>query len=310
MKNRYKNISFLYLYMSESVESTKIKFFNEKPFYITLIDENDFDLKQFDWNNPNYVNLLVSQPYVKTTQVTSETFFENVQKFLNVNENNLLVTETIGEEPLNNYQLIYVDKNNNNGKMNQFATLLNSNGEVVFGKAIVIKNYIPTMTNENRFDNMDSSALHKMLHSRGFNTFVVWDDESEKWREEEIYGSFDNYAKKFFDNEPYKTCEIAFLKHNLNIWYLPSEYGQPNVCGSLLNCKVEKVLVFTMLTNEIRGNITKEEVEKIFKLSNVLKPPFNPDNKWFEDEKDEYGRLIIKNKYRILDNVYKENFKI
>ena len=29
-----------------------------------------------------------------------------------------------------------------------------------------------------------------------------------------------------------------------------------------------------------------------------------------EDEKDEYERLIIKNKYRILDNIYQEHFKI
>jgi hypothetical protein len=296
--------------MSESLETPKITFFNEKPFYITLIDDNDFDLKQFDWNHPNYVQLLVSQPFIKTLQVTSENFFMNIQNLLNVNQNNLVVTETIGEEPLHNYQLIYLDKNNNQNKMNQFATLLNTNGEVICGKAIVVRNYIPTLTNSNKFEDMDSSALYNMLRNRGFNKFVVWDDESEKWREEEVYGSMEIYAKKFFDNEAYKTCEMAFLKHNLNIWYLRSDYGQDNVCGSLLNCKIEKVLIFTMLTNDIRGNITKDEVEKIIKLSQVLNPPFKPDNKWFEDEKDEYGRTIVKNKYRILDNVFQENFKI
>jgi len=296
--------------MSESLETPKIQFFNEKPFYITLIDNNDFDLKQFDWNHPNYVQLLVSQPFIKTIQVTSENFFINIQKLLDIQQKHLVVTETIGEEPLCNYQLIYLDKNNNNDyKMNQFATLLNSNGEVIFGKAIVVKNYIPTLTNDNKFEDMDSSALYNMLKSRGFNKIVVWDDESEKWREEEVYGSMDVFAKKFFDEENYKKCEIAFLKHNLNIWYLKSEYGQDNVCGTLLNCKVEKVLVYTMLTNEIRGNITTSEIEKIVKLSNVLTPPFKPDNKWFEDEKDEFGRQINKNKYRILDNVFKENFK-
>jgi hypothetical protein len=65
-----------------------------------------------------------------------------------------------------------------------------------------------------------------------------------------------------------------------------------------------------MLTDSFRGNITKEEIEKIIKLSTVLTPPFKPENKWFEDEKDEYERLIIKNKYRILDNIYQEHFKI
>ena len=40
----------------------------------------------------------------------------------------------------------------------------------------------------------------------------------------------------------------------------------------------------------------KDEVNKILQLSKVLTPPFKPDNEWFEEEKDQYGRKIIKNK--------------
>jgi hypothetical protein len=296
--------------MSETLETPKFTFFNDNAFYITLIDDNDFDMNKLDWNHPNYVQNLVSQPFIKTVSVNSSNFFDYIGKFFKANNNNVLVTETIGEEPLHNYQLIYMDKINNNNKVNQFATMLNTNGDVIQGKAVIIKNFVSTVTNEIRFDDMDSSALHKMIKNRGFNTFVTWDDESEKWREDEIYGSMEIFAKKFFDGEPYKTCEMAFLKHNLNIWYLKSEYGKSDVCGTLLNCKVEKVLIFTMLTNDFRGNITKNEIEKIIKLSTVLTPPFKPENKWFEEEKDDHGRTIIKNKYRILDNVYQENFKI
>jgi hypothetical protein len=296
--------------MSESLETPNITFFNDNPFYITLIDDNDFDMNKLDWNHPNYVNNLISQLFIKTVQVTSTNFFDYIGKFFNATKNNILVTETIGEEPLHNYQIIYMDKINNNNKINQFATMLNTNGDVIQGKAVIIKNYVATLKNEIKFDDMDSNALHKMIKSRGFNTFVVWDDESEKWREQEMYGSIEIYAKKFFEDEPYKTSEIAFLKHNLNILYLKSEYGKSNVCGTLLNCKVEKVLIFTMLTSDFRGNITINEIEKIIKLSTVLTPPFKPETKWFDDEKDEHGRAIIKNKYRILDNVYQENFKV
>jgi len=293
--------------MSETQEPT---FFNEEPFYITLIDDNDFDTNKIDWNNPNYVHNLISQPFVKSVLVTSKNFFDYIGKFFNINDDNIIVTETIGEEPLHNYQILYIDKINNKHTVNHFASIINTNSEVIHGKAVIVKNYISTLSNEIKFDNMDSDALHKMITKRGINTFVVWDDESDKWREEELYGTMDVYAKKFFEEEQYKTIEIAFLKHNLNIWYLKSEYGKSNVCGTLLNDKVEKVLIFTKLTDELNGNITKEEIEKIFKLSTVLTPPFNPDNKWFENEKDEYNRYIIKNKYRILDNVYCENFKI
>jgi hypothetical protein len=296
--------------MSEPFDHSKIKFFNDKEFYITLIDDNDFNLNELDWNNPNYVQLLVSYPFIKTVLVNGNNFFNYIGEFFKANEDNIIVTDTISEEPLHNYQIMYIDKINNNNKVNQFATLININGDVIQGKAIIIKNYVATLSNNIRFDNMDSSALYKMIRSRGYNTVGVWDNESEIWKEEEIYGPMEDFAKIFFENEPYRTCEIGFLKHNLNIWYLNSEYGTSNVCGTLLNCKVEKVLIFTMLTDSFRGNITKEEIEKIIKLSTVLTLPFKPENKWFEDEKDEYGRLIIKNKYRILDNIYQEHFKI
>lgn len=296
--------------MSKLLDNSKIKFFNDKDFYITLIDDNDFDLNELDWNDPNYVQKLVSYPFIKTVLVNSNNFFNYISDFFKVNEDNIIVTDTISEEPLHTYQIMYIDKINNNNKVNQYATLLNINGEVIQGKSIIIKNYVATLSNDIRFDNMDSSALYKMIRSRGYNTVGIWDNESENWKEDEVYGPIENYAKIFFDDEPYKTHEIGFLKHNLNIWYLNSEYGKCNVCGTLLNCKVEKVLIFTKLTDSYRGNITKDEIEKIIKLSTVLTPPFRPDNEWLKDKRDEYDRVIINNKYRILDNIYQENFKI
>lgn len=291
--------------MSES----QIKVFSDKEFYVLLVDVGDFDLNKFDWNDPNYVQVLVNQPFISVHKCSDATFFEVLKDKLKLTETSLLVTQNIGEEPLYNYELLYIDSSfkDNNLPINQFATLLNSNGEVVKGPAIVVKNYIPTLTNDRRFVNMTSSELYSLLHQRGYNKVVTWNDESEQWSEEEVYGPMEKYAEKFFNGEFYQKSEIAFLKHNLNIWYLKSEYGMENVMGSLLNCKVEKVLVFTMLTQDIRGNLTKNELTKINQLSKILTPPFKPDNKWFEDEKDEFQRVIIKNKYRILDTVYRDN---
>jgi hypothetical protein len=157
------------------------------------------------------------------------------------------------------------------------------------------------------FEDMTSNELYKVLHDRGFNKVLSWNDEAEKWSVEEVYGPIDKFAETFFEGEKYQTSEIAFLKHNLNILYLKSQYGKDNIMGSLLNCKVEKILVYTMLTNEIRGNLTIDELQKIIKLSLILTPPFKPENKWFEDEKDEHGRTIIKNRFRVLDSVFKDN---
>ena len=289
-----------------------VKLFNTKDFYILHVDVGDFDLNKFDWNDPNYTQILISQPFLSVHKVSNETFFSTLKDVLKIDDSHLLVTQIIGEGYGYNYELIYIDSTykDNKFEINHFATLLNSNGEIVKGPAFVVKNHISTLTNEMYFEDMTTSELYKLLHERSHHKIVIWNDETEKFTEDEVYGPIDNYAKIFFENEPYSKSEIAFLKHNLNILYLKSEYGKTNVIGSLLNCKVEKVLIFTMNTNELYGNLTNDELQKIIKLSQILPPPFKPMNKWFEDEKDEFGRNIIKNKYRILDNVYLENNKI
>ena len=160
--------------MSEPIDNSKIKFFNDKDFYITLIDDNDFDLNELDWNNPNYVQSLISYPFIKTVLVNSNNFFNYIGEFFKANEDNIIVTDTISEEPLHNYQIMYIDKINNKNKVNQFATLMNINGDVIQGKAIIIKNYVATLSNDIRFDNMDSSALYKMLRSRGYNKVGIF----------------------------------------------------------------------------------------------------------------------------------------
>ena len=93
--------------MSEPFEHSKIKFFNDNEFYITLIDDNDFDLNELDWNNPNYVQILVSSPFIKTVLISSNNFFNYVGEFFKANEDNIIVTDTISEEPLHNYQIMY-----------------------------------------------------------------------------------------------------------------------------------------------------------------------------------------------------------
>lgn len=287
----------------------KFTFFNDKPFYVLLVDNGDFELNKYDWNNPNYIQNLISQPFISTHQVTSDTFFPFLKEKLKLKEDNLVVTQTIGEAPGYNYELLYIDSSykSTGFPINHFATLLNSNGEAVTGSVVVIKNYVSTLDNNVHFEDMTSNELYKLLHDRGFNKVLSWNDESEKWTVEEVYGPMDKFAEQFFEGEKYQSSEIAFLKHNLNILYLKSQYGQENIMGSLLNCKVEKILVYTMLTNELRGNLTIDELQKIIKLSLVLTPPFKPENKWFEEEKDEHGRTIIKNRFRILDTVYRDN---
>jgi hypothetical protein len=285
---------------------SELKIFNEKPFYILVIEPGS--IKELDWNNPNYIQSLISQPFVKTYEIEPDKFFNKIEEYLKIGTdgtNTHLMTEIISDEPNYNYEIIYVDTLNKKSNMehNELASLIHLENEIIKGNCILIRNYIPTLSNDMLISDMNTSYLHKILRRRGMISVVAWEDS---WREEEFYGDIENYADKFFEGEKYNKVEIAFLKHNLNIWYLESEYGVKNVVGNLINVPIEKCFIFTKLTNFIKGWITKDEVNKIIKLSTILEPTFKPDNKWFEDEKDETGRKIIKNKYRILDNVYQE----
>ncbi len=61
-----------------------------------------------------------------------------------------------------------------------------------------------------------------------------------------------------------------------------------------------------MITDEYRGSIYLDEVKKIINISNIMNFPFNPKSEWLNNEKDEFSRKVIKNKYKILDLAYHE----
>jgi len=279
-----------------------IKIFDTKPFYILLIEPGK--ISHLDWNNPDYVQALISMPFVTTHEVNPQDFFEKLHSLLKIDDkNNHIMNEYIAEEPDYIYEMMYINTLNIESDLpfNEMASLLHLEKEIVRGNAVLVKSYIPSLSNEISFNDMKNSDLYNIIKARGFTKIVVYD---EKLREEEIYGDIEVYAKKFFEDETYKKEEFGFLKHNINIYYTKSEYGEENLCGKLINGKIDKFMIFTMLTDTIRGSITLNEVNKIIKLSTVLQPPYKPDEKLVIEEKDIHGRNIIKNKYRILDNTY------
>ena len=293
-----------------------VKIFNQKPFYILLIEPGK--INHLDWNSPTYLQTLTNMPIIKSYLVESDKFFEKLHELLKIGEESdktHFVTECISEEPGSIYEIIFTDTLNKVTELphNELASLVVLSEEQIKGNAVIIKTESPSLNDDMIFGNVTSNELHKILRERGFATLVAWEDGTNEesliknWREEDIYGDMETYANKFFEDEPYKKIEIGFLKHNLNIWYLPSKYGMEGVCGNLITEKIEKCFVFTMLAESMRGNITKDEIFKIFELSKVLEVPYTPDNKWYSDEIDKHGRKIIKNKYKVLDNVYQEN---
>ena len=149
------------------------------------------------------------------------------------------------------------------------------------------------------------SDIKRILEDR-VNTSVVTFDNGD-FEEVKVVGPIDQYAESFFDEEDkYKIqkMELAFLRHNINIWFTKFDYGFENVCGNLLkHLVINKCIVFTLVNDNIRGNLSMDEFNKIKFLSEKLddfKVPEELDN----EDKDDIGRLIIKNKYRILQYMY------
>jgi len=140
------------------------------------------------------------------------------------------------------------------------------------------------------------------LENRIKTKVVIYDGE---WKEIEVIGNLEDYAKEFFDDVHLK-FESPFLKHNINIWYEKLDGVNSYVCGKILNKPIYKCLWFTMISDEYRGSLSLNEVNTIIKLSNHLNFPYEPPSEWLVDEKDVYGRDKIKNKYRILEKARKK----
>jgi hypothetical protein len=62
-----------------------------------------------------------------------------------------------------------------------------------------------------------------------------------------------------------------------------------------------------MWTEDYRDSLYLDEFNKIIKLSKVLKE-FTTPVEYNKEEKDELGRNIIKNKYKILNLMYQKYF--
>lgn len=285
----------------------KIKLENTEAFEVLIIHPNN--IEQFDWNDKNYLNLLLNQSFYDNYKINPNEFISDIAKCLKIKENksDYVVTHLVFEEYDYIYEILYCDlpkEQKIKENENQMATLINSDEEVVYGSAVILKTHIPSISNNMYFQNMNKSELFRILYKRAHTTIVVYDDD---WREEGVIGDISNYANFFFEEDKYKykKLEVAFLSHNINIWYLESEYGE-NICGKLLNKPIEKCFWFTMLTDNMRGCLTLNEVKKIIELSNVL-TDYKPLEELLKEENDLIGRNIVKNKYRILELTYQKH---
>lgn len=298
------------------MDENKLKFENKNDFQLLLIkpcygehnlsDENISKIQSIDklnFNSETYTDDIIKIDAYEDVLCNSDIFIDIITDKLlidkyNKDSNIEVESQVISEIPNYIYELLYIKNiNKDQEPFNEIASLLNTNDDKIYGNALLMKTYIPSLSNSILIDNCILDNIKSILDSRVNTNIVIYDSE---WSNKIVKGHLEDFANEFFDGN-YSKCEIPFLLHNINIWYEICEGCSNTTCGKILEKPIYKCFWFTMITDNFRGNLYLDEVTKIINISNKLDFPFNAKAEWIDEETDEYGRKIIKNKYKILD---------
>ena len=251
--------------------------------------------------------------FFEEVKIKQENFQQKIAECLRIKQFNgkQVDTNTFYEEKGYIYELMFLNLTKNqqsNETENQLASLMDINGEKLYGYVMIFKTHIPVDSNKMIFCDLCIKDIAKIMNERAHTKLVLY--EEEQWREEGVKGPVEDFGDKFFGEDKYhiKKIEFAFLRHNINIWYTKSEYGEDKVCGKLLNERIDKCIWFSMATDTVRSHLTLDEVTKIIKLSEVLND-YNTKSDMIKEERDNFNRNILKTKHRILENIYNKHFK-
>jgi hypothetical protein len=296
----------------------KFNFENKDNFNLLLIKTNT--ILQFDYNDKNYLDNIINMDIYENVLFNSDNFTDLLyDKLISKYKKEVLLkelelfTQVILEIPDYIYEIIYIknlidkDEESNNNLLNELGTLLNTNGENIYGDIILMKTYIPSLSDSILIKDTFKEDIKIILNSRVNINIVIFEDN--EWSNIYIKGKIEDYANNFFEDKYYK-CEIPFLLHNINVWYEICEGCSLLTCGKIIEKPVYKCLWFTKIYESpektYNGNLSLDEVKKIIKISYKIEFPFKVKDEWIKDEFDKYRRKIVKNKFKILDLVYNE----
>ncbi len=287
---------------------------NKDPFTVLVIKPNK--IQHIDWNSQNYLNDIVSGAYCEYTMIEPSKYIETIGDILEVSKDKnkvvdvKLISETYVSDTHNMImEIMFVihEEDGDGEEPNEFAMLLDVNNNKLFGNVIVMCTLISNNDNEMKFINTTPEIVRNMLYSRANTKVITYDADEESYKEVEVMGPLDRFADDFFSENRYriKKKELTFLKHNINVWYTEDKYGTLDTFGNILPdiSRVDKMIVFSMWSEEYRHNLTMKEFDMIRFLSKKLNS-YDVDDEVMKEETDALGRKIIKNKYKILHKFY------
>ena len=287
----------------------KFKMENNNNFECLLIKPTN--ISDISWRDLDYSKKISEIDIYTSITTNNNNFIEIITTKLEIDKftikNVSIKNEIIAEDIYYLYELLYIDLIDNKEyhkeeHINGVANLLNTNGDNIYSNALLLKTYLPSLNDSMIFVDAKISDIQQILHNRINTKIVTWDSD-DNWKEIEARGDLNIIANNYFDDCNYIKLEIGFLLHNINIWYIIDNSGEKNICGALINKPIEKCIWFTMKTDELRGNLSLDEVKKIIYLSNKLTTYITP-SELIKEKNDNFERKIINNKYKVLDYLY------
>ena len=283
---------------------------NTNDFKILIIKPNK--INNISWIDKDYTDKIINLDIFNIIDTNNINFVETIHSQLNLSDFDItninIKNEIIGEEPYYVYEMLYINTEKTqyeiDDNINELGTLLTLNDDKIYSNVIILKSYLPSLNDSMVLDNITKTDISKLLHNRVYTKIVTWDWDN-LWKEIEIPGDLNTYVDNLFEGDNYKKLNMDFLMHDINIWYVADNYGD-KVCGNILDQPLEKCVWFTMKSEELRGNLTLDEVKKIIYLSKKLTDYKTPEI-FNEEIKDKYDRRIIYNKYKVLDYMYANN---
>jgi hypothetical protein len=296
-----------------SFDAKAVTMENDSEFSIFVLEQNE--ISNLDATQPNYLDKLIESDFIKEGKMDPNNYMEDVGKNLSLTPTGFydLKVSLFFEDKKNIYEIIYlnyeppeekdIDENKITLTINELASLLTINGDKIYGNALILKTKLPVEDYSMKYEDFERKDIRKILERRINTKIVVYEDD---YRELDLVGNIETFAESFFEKRHFKRLEIPFLKHNINILYTVFEYGEENVCGTIIKEKIDKCIWFSMYSAEYSCDLSLDEVNKIIYLSDKL-DKYDIPEEFLKEEKDDMNRKLIKNKYRILERVYKNN---
>jgi len=279
-----------------------------KDFDLIVINTND--LENMNMQDEGFLTKIINSDYINIVNTESKDFMQTIYDNLRMKDfedkDMAIVNHLIYEDYEYMYEIMFLQVLSKKALLsennNDLGNIINTYEEKVYGNMIITKTFVDPESNKMNFSNITKSDLYNMLNSRVKQKCIVYEDG--EFREDIITGDIFTDNKRIFGDEHISHIEIPFFNHNLNIAYIKNEYGE-KIFPNLIKSNIEIAVIYTKLNDRYRGDLTMEEFNKIKTIINKT-DNYTTKKEWMEEEKDEYDRIIHKNKYRILHKAYSE----